>query len=226
MIRTMAVQTNVYRAAALRWGPVALLLGVSFSLVIRSIWGKEPASAPERIVRSRVKEVYSGHSVKLKPDHRAMYAGIRAPYEDEPLFEESRRRNAELVQGKKVRLRFDKVDRDKKGRLYPYVFVDGDFINERLVREGLAYARVTSDTQRFAAELLAAQAEARRAKRGLWKHQTKDKEKRYPADPKYGNFHRPSCEEAPKIKPPRRVLFKSRRAALDAGFAPCRHCQP
>lgn len=215
-----------YRAPLLRWGGAGLLLAAAATLAARSLLGGKPVGPPERLTKTEVEHVYSGQSVQLRPDEDAQYVGIRAPFEDEPFFEQSRRRNAELVEGKEVRLRFDKEDRDKKGRLNPYVFLGDEFVNERLVREGLAYARLTTDTQRFAKELLAAQTEARKAKRGLWSSQSVTPEPIYPADPKYGNFHRPGCEEVNKMKPDRRVDFKSRRAAFDAGFAPCRDCDP
>ncbi|MGI0149322.1 MAG: thermonuclease family protein, partial [Thermoplasmata archaeon] len=135
-------------------------------------------------------------------------------------------RNAELVAEREVRLRFDDERRDGDGRLLAYVFVGDQFINETLVREGLAYVRLTTSGQRFGKRLLAAQAEARKKGRGVWSKPSPSRESSYSADPKYGNFHRPSCEEASKIQPERLIVFKSDKEALEKGFAPCSKCKP
>lgn len=186
---------------------------------------REPPDARSR-TWIEVERVRSGDKVISDPDDKVLWAGIRAPFKDEPFFEESKRRNEELVGGREVRLRFEEVKRDKKGRLLAYAFVDGEFVNQTLVREGLAYARITTTTQRFAQELLAAQAQARRKKRGLWHERSDSRETSYPADPRYGNFHRPSCELAATIKSERLVVFKRTSDAFKRGFAPCGKCAP
>lgn len=180
----------------------------------------------ERPRKAEVKRVISGHKIKLESDEELIYAGIRCPYPTEPMFEEAKRRNIELVEGETIRIRFDRHERDRKDRLLAYVSSGGTFVNEALVREGLAYVRLTPDTRRYASELLAAQAEARRLSKGLWQRHVKDLRGGYVADPKYGNFHKLSCEEVGKIKSERRVEFRDRDQALDQGFAPCESCRP
>ncbi len=176
--------------------------------------------------KAEVKRVISGHKIKLESDEELIYAGIRCPYPPEPMFEEAKRRNIELVEGETIRIRFDKRERDRKDRLLAYVTADGTFVNEALVREGLAYVRLTPDTRRYADELLAAQAEARQREKGLWQRHVKDVRGGYVADSKYGNFHKMSCEQAAHIKTERRVTFKARDGAFDVGFAPCTKCRP
>ena len=181
---------------------------------------------PGGLARGKVEHVRSGHKVVLDGGEDVLYAGVRAPFQDEPLFDEALKRNTELVGGKKVRLRFEETVKDKKDRLLAYVFADGVHVNEQLVREGLAYAQVTTSQRRFEKELLTAQNDARKQKRGLWRLPTPPSETTYPADPKYGSFHRPSCEEVPNIKPERLVTFPQRNKAFDSGFAPCHKCKP
>lgn len=173
-----------------------------------------------------VERVISGHYVKVKPSDKLIYAGIRCPYKNEPFHEESTKRNAALVADKELRLRFDTVERDKKKRLVAYAYVDGQMVNEQLVRDGLAFVRLTPGARRFADTLLAAQNDARKNKRGLWSQPPRTPEDEYPADPKYGNFHRPSCEEVPKINPERRIVLNDKNKAFDLGFAPCTKCLP
>lgn len=184
------------------------------------------AVTAENLLSAEVEHVRSGSKVILDDGEEVVYAGIRAPYDAEPLSDASLARNAELVGGKKVRLRFDDATKDKKDRFVAYVFVDGAMVNEQLVREGLAFVQLTSDHRRFAKELLAAQADARKNRRGLWRLDAPPKETQYPADPKYGNFHRPTCEEVPNINSERRLVLENRTKALDAGFAPCPKCKP
>lgn len=200
-----------------------VVLGSMYLLVSSLVQGKP---APEPVTQVKIEHVRSGDRVKLDSGEKLAYAGIRTPVEGEPLFAESTRRNVELVEGKSVRLRYDEERADHKQRDLAYVFNGADFINERLVREGLAYVRLTNGSGRYAERLLAAMAEARKAKRGLWAQATPAAEREYPADPKYGNFHRASCAEAAKMNPQRRLVFASRDDALKKGFAPCVQCRP
>lgn len=213
------------RLAAISATGAVLLIVAGVVMLLR---GSEPRAAvtAEELRNGKVEHVRGGSKVILDKGEEVIYAGIRAPYSEEPLAEESQKRNADLVGGKKVRLRFDDNATDKKDRFVAYVFVDGAMVNELLVREGLAFVQLTSDHRRFKKELLAAQADARKNRRGVWKRDPPPKETHYPADPKYGNFHRPGCEEVPKIKPERLTTFESRTKAFDAGFAPCPKCNP
>lgn len=211
-----------------KWFAVTVLLAGSGTLVVRSVVG-DGTNAPEPggpVAKAEVSRVYSGHKIKLESEQHLNYAGIRAPFQGEPFFEDAKARNVELVEGKKIRLRFDEAEPTDGETLNGYAFADGEFVNELLVREGLAYVRLTTTNQRFAKELLDAQLAARRGRKGLWHEPAPARESVYVADPKYGNFHRPGCEETPNIKPERRKKFKSRRNAFDKGFAPCKKCKP
>lgn len=202
-----------------------VLIGVVAGFLLRSR-NPRAALAVDELHNGKVEHVRSGSKIVLDQGEEVVFAGIRAPFPDEPLFEESQKKNAELVGGKTVRMRYDDTGKDKKDRFVAYVFADGLMVNERMVRDGLAYVQLTTAHRRFEKELLAAQADARKHRRGVWSLPAPDKETQYPADPKYGAFHRPSCEDVPKIKPERLTTFESRIKAFDAGFAPCRTCRP
>ena len=219
-------RTSARKRLAVRGGVAIGLLAVSAVLILRSFPEGESESAQPRKLYADVKRVKSGLKIELEDDTLLTYAGIRAPFPGEPLYEQASKRNAELVERRRIRLRFDDIKENRKGRKQAYVFVDGGFVNETLVREGLAYVRITTDTQRFADRLLAAQEDAQKKRRGLWQQGAPKRERSYFADPKYGNFHRPSCEEAGKIKPQRKVTFTSRREAFANGYAPCSKCKP
>ena len=211
-------------AAVLSSAGAVALCSIVFALAVAKP-SRTPVD-PERLRKAKVERVYSGHKVKLGFGEDLVYAGIRAPYPHEQLHQEALRRNADLVEDETVRLRFDKAPRDRKGQLQAYVTADGRLVNETLVREGLAYVRLTPDTQRFADLLLSAQAEARREMRGLWQTKPRSARDGYAADPKYGNFHKLACEEVTQMKPERRVNVKSRDDAFDQGFAPCPKGRP
>lgn len=214
------------RGTAVRWTAVSVLLVSCGTLLVRSLLGSDGEGDPERPTKVEVKRVISGHYVKIDPGDRLVYAGIRTPHESEPLHEEARARNEELVLGQELRLRFDETTQDEDGRLLAYAFLGDLFVNDVLVREGLAYVRLTTGQERFADRLLAAQREARDNQRGIWQYVTDSSEGNYPADPKYGNFHLTTCEEVPKIKPARLIVLESKEDAFDKGFAPCSRCQP
>lgn len=216
------------RTTVIRWG-VPGVLALTFAVLIFNSLGNGTGDQERgfaRPLKIKVKRAVSGHSVTLGSDERLNYAGIRTPYKQEPLHDEARKRNSELVDDQKVRVRYDIPYRDRKGRLLGYVSVGGQLVNETLVREGLAYVRLTTETRRFADRLLAAQADARKHRRGIWREKSKSSEPSYPADPKYGNFHRPSCGEVEKINPGRLVTFGTKSKAFDEGFAPCSKCLP
>ena len=79
-----------------------------------------------------------------------------------------------LMGGKTVRLEPGPRLRDKYDRMLAYVFVEGEpgaadvFVNAEVVRAGLARARVWGEPGARWDDVLAAEAEAREAGRGMW----------------------------------------------------------
>lgn len=78
----------------------------------------------------------------------------------------------QLVTSKAVMLRFDATRRDRHGKLLAYVYLadapDGPSIQERLLADGHARVDAIEGERACIGTLLAAEAEARRAARGLW----------------------------------------------------------
>lgn len=94
--------------------------------------------------------------------------GINAPEGGECMAPEAATRLAELVGDGPVVLESDVSDRDQFDRLLRYVYAGGVFVNEALVREGLAIARRYEPDTARAPDLEAAQAEAEAAQVGMW----------------------------------------------------------
>lgn len=147
--------------------------------------------------RLRVRQVTDGDTVELENGEKVRYIGIDTPeemrrvgeiwvYDPEPFAEEATRQNRDLVEGKKVRLEFDREKRDRFGRLLAYVYVpigflgdaryDGEvrleshevFVNAFLLEKGLAKPLPVPPNTRYADRFQRLAREAQRQKLGLW----------------------------------------------------------
>jgi len=127
-----------------------------------------------------VVEVVDGDTIKVKLDqdgrtYSVRYIGMDAPestIQHEPYGKEASDINTRLVLGKFVTLFKDVSETDRYDRLLRYVFVDGTFVNNELVKQGYALA-VTYPPDVSCAELFReAENYARTNGRGLWASQT------------------------------------------------------
>ena len=74
-------------------GGSALAVGLVLCGVLAGVWRIAGQRQPtEKRLRVKVKRVVNGHYVKLNKDDKLVYAGIRAPYENEPFHEEAKQR--------------------------------------------------------------------------------------------------------------------------------------
>jgi micrococcal nuclease len=122
-----------------------------------------------------VSEVIDGDTVIIRGiDAGVRYAGINTPEiltEDspgEPLSEEARDLNKSLIHGKRVRLEFDEERYDAYGRILAYIFADGIFVNEELVRNGFARAYIIKPNEKYASRILEAERQAKLGRKGIW----------------------------------------------------------
>lgn len=124
--------------------------------------------------RAKVVYVYDGDTVKLDNGERVRYLGIDTPemnYNKPPaeyLAVQAKEFNSRLVNGKNVRLEFDTVKRDKYNRLLAYVYVDGIFVNAKLVEAGYAKVYIIPPNIKHADDFLDVQRLSKREKRGIW----------------------------------------------------------
>ncbi|RIK43776.1 MAG: hypothetical protein DCC58_09165 [Chloroflexi bacterium] len=125
-------------------------------------------------LRGLVTEVIDGDSIRVALANRTWevtYIGVNAPSiagEVECYGPEATARNTQLVLGKTVTLIPDVTFADWSGRLRMYVYIDGVFVNDQLIREGYARAVTAPPDIRFDAQFAAAQAAAQAAGLGLW----------------------------------------------------------
>lgn len=118
-----------------------------------------------------VKKVIDGVTIELLNGERVRYIGVRLPQFVSPLgdyareAEEAQRR---LIEGKKVRLEFDRERKDEEGRFLAYVYQDGLMINEWLVANGYLQAVVSPPNTKYADNFQKLEKEAREAGLGIW----------------------------------------------------------
>lgn len=122
-----------------------------------------------------VKRVYDGDTLILENDERVRLLSINTPEissrhrEAEPGGIEARDwLRSQLKQGQ-VYLQYDAEKRDRYDRLLAYAWtVDGDFINEQLLQQGLAALTIQPPNLQYAEQLIAAQQHALDHKKGIW----------------------------------------------------------
>lgn len=145
--------------------------------------GAERADGDRDPVGGEVNRVIDGDTIEVELDDRigggpaledVRYIGVDTPESVKPdtpvqcYGSEASDFNRELVEGRRVLLRFDRELRDRFGRLLAYVYVGDTFVNAELLR--LGYARTleiepnTSNAGRFDS----LEESAGKAGRGLW----------------------------------------------------------
>lgn len=121
--------------------------------------------------KEKVKRVIDGDTIELANGQIVRFVGVNAPNNGEPFEEEATEANAKLVQGKTVELVYDAYTSDRFGRVLAYPFVDGKNVVVELARMGYVKVTIYEDRRKlkYQDELLKAQEEAKKSKRGIWK---------------------------------------------------------
>ncbi len=136
-----------------------------------------PPAALARTETATVRHVVDGDSVILADDRKVRLIGINAPEfgkdgaPDQPLAVAARDRLQTLVQGRAVQLVFESEIRDRHGRWLAHVRLkDGSPVEIELLKAGLVWAVAIPPNTGEHVRHRAAEAEARRARRGVWGH--------------------------------------------------------
>src|SRR4051812_2509746 len=125
---------------------------------------------------ARVERVVDGDTIGLAGGERVRYIGVDTPEAVKPgtpvqcYAKAASHFNARLVEGRRVRLRYDAERQDRYGRTLAYVFrsQDGLFVNAELVRRGYATTLTIPPNVAHADDFRQLARGARRAGRGLW----------------------------------------------------------
>jgi len=126
--------------------------------------------------------------------------------------------------------------------------VRAKMFNAELLLEGYAQVMTVPPNVKYADLFVKLQREAREAEKGLWgaaagaaaaggvagssaptvkqSGGTSAAGAKYIGNARSKKFHRPDCEWAQKIAPENRVEFRTREEAVEAGYVPCKVCNP
>jgi endonuclease YncB( thermonuclease family) len=171
----------------------------------------------------KVKRI-SGDHLSLSDGRHIELAGIRLPYETEPEAAGARTTLETWVKEKKIRLVFDENKAFKKNRLTSYVYAGDELINEKLVRQGLAFVKLREGQRRFEKELLDAQSEAIAESRGIWNSIKASCPGRFVVETDRATFHATECKGL--FGKANRLEIENTADAYKQGFAPCGMCRP
>jgi micrococcal nuclease len=140
-----------------------------FAIVLLLAVSLLPLACCEPSDTAMVTKVIDGDTIVIEGGYHVRYIGIDAPESDEFYYLEAKQINEGLVEGKKVRLERDISDKDSYGRLLRYVYIDDDFVNAEIVRQGCAWAIAYPPDVKYQVYLEAMEKEARQSKRGVWR---------------------------------------------------------
>ena len=140
--------------------------------------GAPPAAEPEgQTAQAQVIRVVDGDTIEVRiggAEDDVRYIGIDTPETVKPgtpvqcFGPQASTENHRLVDGRRVRLVFDRERRDVYGRLLAYVYTSEGFVNARLVRGGYARTLTISPNTAHAGLFHRLAQNAGRAGRGLW----------------------------------------------------------
>ncbi|MES0371473.1 MAG: thermonuclease family protein [Mariprofundaceae bacterium] len=122
-----------------------------------------------------VSKVYDGDTFKTRSGEKVRLLGINTPEiahggkPGQPFGKIAKHELKSLIQGKLVRLQFDREKRDKYGRLLAHIYLrDGTWINAHMIERGLAHSYTFAPNFRHSSELLKKERTARNSKPGIW----------------------------------------------------------
>ena len=135
-----------------------------------------PERNPETVSSATVVGVTDGDTVTLDTGAEVRLTGIQAPklplgrpgFRKWPLADEAKAALEEMSAGRTVSLAYDGARIDRWGRLLAQLRAGDVWLQQEMLRRGLARVYTFRDNRSHAAALYGAEGEARAAKRGIW----------------------------------------------------------
>jgi len=127
----------------------------------------------------KVKKVIDGDTIILSNGKHLRYIGLDTPevrirkrgkfiYDPQPFSLEAKKMNKKLVENKFIRVEFDVEKLDTYGRILGYCFVGDTFVNDELIKEGLAVLYTKPPNVKYTKVFIESQEQARSLHKGLW----------------------------------------------------------
>lgn len=172
--------------------------GYWFGLILAAIvawrlWGlggTQPLPPLAQAAQVFVLRAVDGDTLLLEDGRRVRLLGVDTPETKregtpvQPWGPEAHAFTAGLVEGKTVRLEFDRERHDKYDRVLAYVYADDQLLNEELLREGLARGLFKFPySEAMKRRFRAAEREARDARRGIWSERSPERHRRDSLEP-------------------------------------------
>ncbi len=180
---------------------------------------------PPGAQKYQVRNVYDGDTLTLIDERRVRFLGIDTPElaEKQPLAQEAKEYTKERCHKKEIYLVSE--GNDHYGRILGWVYVpepSGGYlcVNEGLIEQGLAFAYTPKKEDRpwNWDKLLELQAQARSAKRGIWRTFQDDM---VVATANGSAYHQRSCSHLSRTKNLTEMKISQ---ATGKGLHPCRTC--
>ncbi len=147
--------------------------GDTFPIAVQTPTNELPPNKKEKAI---VRKIIDGDSIELIDGRQVRYIGIDTPEfgkgnkPDECFASESAHINKQLVEKQIIEMEKDITETDNYHRLLRYVWVEGVFVNEFLVRQGYAKSMPIAPDTKYSQIFFKAEKEARENKLGLWKN--------------------------------------------------------
>lgn len=115
-----------------------------------------------------VTNVIDGDSIEVNGKEKVRYIGVNTPEKNQPYYTEAVEKNKSLVLNKQVKLQYDVQRQDTYGRTLAYVYVDNIFINNELIKSGVAISETIQPNSSQQDLFVQAQKQARESCSGMW----------------------------------------------------------
>lgn len=205
---------------------------------------EEPGETLTGLLAATVTYVVDGDTVQVTlaggGEERVRFIGVDTPEstrgKNDPYGKEASDFTKAKLEGQQIWLEHDVGERDQYGRMLAYVWLEkpvsftddeirAKMFNAKLLLEGYAQIMTVPPNVKYAEQFRVFQHEARNADKGLWSL-ARVSHGPFVASARSNKYHLPNCESAQKITPRKLIEFKSVDEAMDAGYEPCRACNP
>jgi micrococcal nuclease len=112
--------------------------------------------------------VTDGDTITIEGGERVRLLGINSPEKGEKFYSEGKQFVEQRILYKEVELERDVIDKDQYGRILRYVWLNGELVNEQIIRQGLAIAQIYEPNHKYNKAIAAAEKAAINEKLGIW----------------------------------------------------------